>query len=439
MAKVLQLANNTRTSIYDLRTGAIRWDNWTTAVEEDGCTEAFTLHGVGSDTTIIAAEKSILAMKAKAALFLRDPLYNESIWLETGATDELSKRSWIKSISLAPNPNKFNNPLLGKNAASYLLAIDHHRYFEVLSAETFTASNISCLGGTWLPAVTSGDVDGRIYEFRFEGRALGALSRFWVGVRPLYAGGSNFDPLLELENGTNDTDTSNVADATASGSSKKRCTFGTDATNKRRLYITLAQHDNTNADEYVGRYTALLRCQMTAGQAAVQLKYGQTGQSATFISNEPVYISNTGWRLQELGVVEIPAFGGRLAASYAGIENTQIEIWAESITTGSLDLDCLILIPSENFAWGEGAATQLVDADARQTSFYTFEDDSTIAVYYAGGAVNSILAKDIRKFSWPYGGGVAVIAGERSTSSVLGDAVNLVTTVYPRWDIHRSS
>lgn len=206
---------------------------------------------------------------------------------------------------------------------------------------------------------------------------------------------------------------------------------------------TVGQHDSSNADEYHGSYMVLGRCIVDSGTVQLRLDVAP----ASFASGrshqcQAVYITNTTWKLVELGNITLPLSGTRASGGDESAQYDELQIYAAQISgTSVLQIDQLILIPSQHYAKVSGSATQYISgADNRPVCFYTFENDENAVTIESGGSSSSITLASLEGkngLMWPYGGGVVVIAGQRSTLHSLTDTLDLYMEIYPRWHNHR--
>lgn len=194
-----------------------------------------------------------------------------------------------------------------------------------------------------------------------------------VGVRPkgsLSAYPTIFRQAESLTMGTNTTVT---ADATFSGSSKARCTFGT-ATMLTRVSGKFPQSTEPAGAECLGAYRVFVRVVKTVGTDVMNMRVGASLDSASNIVYEravavPVAAS-TSPILMDLGVISIgdvfPASPGYDTTPYRAETLPTLLIEAERVSgTGNLDIDFVALVPAD-YRYGKwSTVSTTTDASAR--------------------------------------------------------------------------
>ena len=217
-----------------------------------------------------------------------------------------------------------------------------------------------------------------------------------------------------------------------------RVTF-TDPTMKARWYMTVSEAASYPAAQ-VGKMLVLGRMKVSDGSTIcrVQLASGFAGTSA-YNKKSKLLVSGEEWRMYALGQVMLPETGRSLSANTA-ILNQRLTILAERYAgTGTLDLDCLIMIPldegfisvngnSDITAWlgpvefsvriSRGADERISAAGARGTDPEPFYTD--LAVQATGGF-------------GPGGNVYIILAAQRVTGSFIQDEVNVALYLYRRW------
>ncbi|HNB50412.1 MAG TPA: hypothetical protein PK530_00635 [Anaerolineales bacterium] len=440
MAIRLRLANLGQTSTLDLWSGTlqVRGGGWQTRRNGARVIETFNLVGGGSDATLITAVNTFEDLLDLVEKFHTDPLRNESIWLEANATSETARRALLYDGELTPAMLANLSPLLGRDGAYYTAALTRHAAWEKVTAETASTTNVSALGGTWALGDEGGTLNGRIARLSVEGRSGGGgpLHRFWVGIRPLYEGTSTFASKWECESGTNATDATDTADANASGGTMVRVDFATVATLTKRFHMGVTTFVSTSKHA-VGRYLILARAKVTAGTVALQMRSGFSG-GENFAPHKMCFLSNTTYELIELGEVQFPPMGYRsLLQNDEMLEQMQLQFWAERISgAGNLDVDCLVLMPSEHMFYVSGDRVQYY-VDGNETQLLTFENDEHLAVnmqgIFSGLVPYANLDYAPTRWEYPVGGGLLVFAGQRNGEQILTDAVDMDYSMYPRW------
>lgn len=445
MAIVLRVANKGQTiteSLLDVL--QIRPGGWTTVPSEGLVTETFNLVLQGTDSQIIAATNDMDELRRKVAQWFDDMHRTESIWLEINATGESAKRALIYGMEFNQQTASTLNPLLGRNAQLATLIIDRHPLWENVAQSNYTTTTVSCLGGKWTPSVAEGSAAGRIAEFIIKGESpsLTPIRRFWAGILPdLGSGHTNFDPVIELEDGTAYNGGSLT---TRSGASGGEGLYVASIASTKTLYgeIYMNDHQATDQDEYVGDYLVLARCKVDTGTVGVTLGCGTafTAEEEVALRNM-VQVSNTSWQLIELGEITLPPYGIRQSVGSGSMDYVTLQIYAEQLTgTSELDVDCLILIPTKHMIYIDDTDTYYDSVSRLEPTYcYTYEDEENDCVNYRAGTPARAPDRSFLNWYWPPGGGTIVLAGQRSSSHDLTDVVSLEMNVNPRWHNFRES
>lgn len=439
MAIIVRTERADGTYTLNLWNSVFRIRSWQSRAAGERVFETFNLVAEGTDAAIIAAENQLSDHLYEAELFHRDPLRKLGILLRVQAESEASSRTaLIYRGELAPMMQQNITPMLGRSGAFYQLTLERHVWETTSTGPTF--SNVSVLGGVSSLTDMGGTLLGRLGALDVVARSGGGgpLHKIWVGCRPVYEGSTTFVAKWECEAGTNGTDASDTVDASDSGGNKVRVSFATVTTLAKRLSMTVTTFITTPKD-LVGRYLVLLRGSVTSGVVALQMRSG-FASSENFTPHKTVYVSNTTDQLLELGEVAVPPFGYR--QQFQGndaVKQFQLQFWAERVSgTGSLDMDCLVLIPAEHSFFVSGASLSHSVGDVNQVIFLTFEDDRKTVLQYTNDIPQSNLEFGHTNWAYPNGGGIMVIAAERNGSQVIGDVVDLEITRYPRWRTYAS-
>lgn len=440
MAITLRTERSDGTYTLNLWNSVFKVRGWQTRTNGPRVIETFNLIAEGTDAQIIAAENQLADHLYEAEEFHADPLRRLGILLRAQANNESSSRtSLIYKGELLTIMQANITPMLGKNGAFYQLALERHAAWETTTTGP-TGANVSVLGGLVSLTDMGGTLLGRLGQLDLIARngGGGPLHRFWVGIRPVHEGTSTFVAKWECESGTNGTDASDTADASCSGGNKVRVSFATVASLAKRLSMTVTTFISTPSD-LVGRYLVLLRGSVTAGVVAIQMRTGFS-QSESFAPHKTIYLSNTSDQLLELGEVSLPPFGYRNQVQDAdALDQFQFQIWAERISgAGSLDMDCLILIPAEHSIYVSGGSLSYSVGDVNKLSVFTFEDDQKMVLQYSNDIPRANMEFGHGNWAYPNGGGVMVIAAEREGSQVISDTVDYAIERFPRWRTYMS-
>jgi len=444
MATVHRITNVGQTASYDFLTGVLSpiVETWQISpAQNDRVIETMELSARDTDANIMAAVQTIDEFAEAVRLFFENKSQGNSIWYEYKATAEGSKRALIYSINLKPLPRSYYTPILGTGAAFYALAIERDAIWETYAGTTATDTNNSCLGGVMTLAAQAGGLPSRISSAVITGVAAGGtLDRLWLGIRPVNSGLSDFNPLLELELGTPGTGFATATDADASPAAGANNSLvgavGTSAA--KAVGITIVQAAPAAvSDDFVGRYLVLLRAKLSAGnQVLLQMKCGFSSAATFAPVGEPRPFSATAYRFIEMGEISIPPFSYRTGAQGPDmLKNFEIQIWAERTGAAvNLSVDCLVLVPTDHFVYTAGAA--IVAGGARER-IYTFEDGEIQAVGLSSSDEPNVnIECHPRNWNIPIGGGSLVVAGERTASQVISDAVSIVLNITNRHRTH---
>lgn len=479
MTEYLRLATRSQGTLYDLLAGSLvlvdqSWQPRTAAPQGEyghspygsqpafdyypPVVETFDLYGKGSPATLRAAVDQLADMFAQARLWHTSIIRPESVWLEWSTDGETAKRALVYEGAFQILAARGIDAMLANTALTAALwlrvSLTRHPFWEAISATTESEGNLSLWGEIWpTDAAVPGNEPARIATFKLEAHTGGGgpIYRIWAGFRDPYQGTTDFQALWEAETGTPGTDAAKVSEPTASplgGSNNSVLVTFSTMTLVNRLSITLAQRTSgitTNYHHFVGRYLVLCRCRVSTGTTVgLQLRTGYLGNSV-YEPCEEVYVDNTAWRLIPLGEITIPPSGFRSTlATTAYITGMQMQIWAERMTAGggtdTVELDALLLVPSEHLFYCEGSEIQYVAGDTRPVIATVYEDDTTAAI----ACRNTVPALNVdygfQDFYLPAGSSpILVVAGERATEHLTTDAVNMTITYYPRWLAHRDT
>lgn len=407
-------------------------------------TETFGLVSSDSEATIIGAVRDLQKTFEGARRYHYDPHVDDSYWLEANCDSESARRSLIYEGSLQVQAGVGYEPFLDCGGVMIQATITRHPFWETTTYLASNLNDLSCLGGMGQWANVQGDVPARIYATAVKGSSGGGgpMTRIWMGIREEYDGMLNFEPVWELEDGTNATDASDAVDATASGGDKVTVNFATQTGLAERCAITVydvcTANGHSSYTHFYGTYLVLLRAKVTAGTIGIQLRKSYS-ESSYESASEEIFITDTSWRLFELGEVTIKEMPGRLGNA-STVAYDELRIYAEQISgAGSLDLDCLVLIPNRHFVYADGSYIVLTGGDDRPLYVVCDENDEVTAFALWGSYPRLNVVYTHRDWYLPAGNGFLVLAGERASSHVLTDVVDLSWTHFPRWMTYRET
>lgn len=389
-----------------------------------------------TDSSVRTEKKTLDLLLKEARIYATNELSSNPVWLYWNADGESQKRSLVLDGSTEILSDDIWSPLMGINSIKVKLAIKRKPFWEATSTTSASTTGLSVTGGEWTIGNNAGTEDQRIEEAYFTIRTT-AKQRIWAGIRPIYEGVGDFDPLWECEDGTNYVDATDTADGTASGGNKVTISFVA-ATLSRRFSVSIDDVIGIgDANHFVGKYQVIGRCKVDSvnTQVRVQLRSGYFYLITTeTIVQDTIIDGQTSWDLVELGEVQFPPMGNRDGREADQLDYMSLTIWAERLSgSGTLDFDCLILIPSEHYFYGE--ATSLVADDLFEA--YVSNNDDFYAVGNGIGAWGNI---DFNMPNWKYpiGGGHMVVAAAEASSHTLTGTVDVLLKLLPRWHSYRA-
>jgi hypothetical protein len=254
--------------------------------------------------------------------------------------------------------------------------------------------------------------------------------------------------LWELEDGTPGTDAT-AAEITgaspADGASNQITVDFSTNTLINRIGMTVDDAiGDSNYRHAIGRYMVLLRYSMEDGDTDIvaEMRTGYPSNTTFAPHGEHVLDGTTAWRLEPMGEIQIPSWPFRENAGDPDLVSRDftIQIHAERTAgTGDLYLDALILIPSEHFMSLEGAIIEY-DGFAAEVFARISEYGEEVALFFdVDQRIKSNLVASFNNFVYPIEGGLLVVAGERTSSSVVTDTVKFAVSWYPRHRNHREA
>jgi hypothetical protein len=321
---------------------------------------------------------------------------------------------------------------------------------------TTTVTGLSSAGGMGQLAETiNGDVPARLAILDPMPNGSDSLCEFWVGWKSNRFGNpANFVPVCSLDGSIYlDTDTTATADATAVNGNKVRCTFGTDATLIQR---TITQVNDVVADsakhtDQRGTYLVLLRAKLTDTSSITRIRIAYSFSDNLYMFN-PVYrarqiVKGSQWQLYPMGIVAIPPL--RITPGLL-ISNAAISIQAERISgSGSLDMDCLTLIPVDDGAIhvdiGADNTLNLYPARVSQNADGTLRAFKTSPTYVEGAATfdpinyTGLIANNSQPYVVAAGQKYAVFTGGQDKINTFTEKVDVAYNYIPRWRTLRGS
>lgn len=465
MATTFRIGNGRGTSYYNFLTGVLKlrdgsWATRTPSVEGKydhtrwGAQPRFSHLGVqtenlelvGQDTVsnLIGAVNEIEEQLEAARDWHEDRMRKVSRWLEANADGESARRSLIYEGSVRYPTGIGISPLLERGTMRARVSISRHPLWEDMTGRTITLTNLSTLGGSAAIEDVVGVYPSRMSLCQVKGRngGGGPIYRGWIGIRPAYEGTNSPQVMWEAESGGvySSNDTSKVADAACSGGYKVQTTFAT-----HPEMCVRAHGWGGDVPDDMGRYLVLGRCKVTESDTVVgvRMHIGYINDGMDAPTGDEVWITNTAWRLIPLTVFQMPPHPYRWD-NYDRLKSNRAFLYAERAAgTGYFELDALVYIPANHFAYFEGGRIQYNVEGYCPLDIYTFEDDTTGAVgtlSTAGGEFDSLaVSYSTTDFYLPVGDSTLVFAGERETQHVLDDAVDVTIKAWSRWPSYRGA
>lgn len=310
---------------------------------------------------------------------------------------------------------------------------------------TTEKTSINTIGGTSVLAETiNGDVPARLASLKVSAdAATGNYTDFWAGWKTSRFGTvANFVPVWPLYKGIPiDADTSEVADATAYDGTKVTTSFSADPTLIERDEVVLVNVVPTNYNDQRGTYQILLRAKMSdTSVARVKMAYGlRSGgviQSPVFRSRQ--VISGTAWSLYELGTAKMPP--SRIPTGY-DFRNLTFGLYAERISgAGSLDMDCLILIPIDDSGIKFTSSSSISGSSGQMGEVFTLASGELYATahFSSGQTIYSVVPKPQGNVPWSLPANaeaplLVIAANDATTGAIKGKTLDVTYTYIPRW------
>jgi len=370
MARIAKFRYGTTDVDMDFDAGAWHTVSWVPKATVDGedVEETPTVLIVTADDDLMAAQIQLLDdLMLRVTRYRENPSYEVPVWLHAKRNDETGeRRAIVKRLSYTPLNAEFDCEAM-QHQASYQLNITRGGWWETTTTPGVAATtNLNVLGGAFdYTAAPAADITG-------DGGRLGLLALTtslaartyyygWFGFRSsaLHGTLANFVPRWELELSTLTDDTAVAADATASpggaGNTKATCTFATEAGWAARctMYLTAAVGGANYADNF-GTFVVLLRAKITAGTADVRLYQMYKLDPMARVIGPIVEVATDEWVMYNLGVAQIPmrdlrGIGTAVIAATRDM-NYALRVSARQTSgAGSLDMDCLVLVPADEY------------------------------------------------------------------------------------------
>lgn len=419
------------------------------SVEGEPVTEELRLLLERDSVDNLAASMQALAeMQRYAAAYVGDSWSLTPVWLYAQLKNEsYTRRALVRRMAYSFAESWYSGVTAGELNTVISLSLERGAFWESNGALSGPAkASAAGIVITYNPnsAITvTGDVRARFYFLEVVNKtATTTLDRFWIAIRSANKHGTlaNFEPIWELEDGTLYNSAALATGSTASPGTVPPTTTNVvkaaNSSEEKLVMIKMADVTANYSDNY-GLFLWLLRAKVTAGTWNVRLRWGYSGQEDDdFVYGRPVEIASTNWNLYALGVHAMPPRPAKADEVVYGGDNGQasIQVWAETTSgTGSLALDCLVVVPvDEGYAFVEGAG--LTDDEDRLFLGET-EVGEYIAMSMLGTSYQNAQAEMVN-FGLQPGDNYVFIVLARESESVLTDRIEIETAGcrwFTRW------
>lgn len=419
-------------------------DGWQQAIASDGeetVDEVIVFNVIAEDMDTIAQHvRTVNRMLHRAHMYQHDEAEIRSLWLSVTADGETDGRTAM-IVAVKHNAADLES-LFARNTGAIAIPNLQIGLTRINAWEDGGGFNVNTgaidliSAGPVSIGTVVGDIPARIARLVVNGVSGGGgpISQVWCGFRSdRFADPTQFEHLWECELGFNDNGSGFDTISGASGGAPNVVSVAPAAT--LTAYLRLSVSDLVGAGQgQRGRFVVLLRASVSDATTACNVRLSDGMREASqWNARQRVRISGTAWRLYEMGVVQIPTPGHIVNFNTADqIDMYTLRIEAETAAgSGNLYLDCFVLIPiAEGFVYCENAAVQ-----------YTTESLPAIIQQRADGHIGAVWANTfgmVREIpahvqGGPVGPTYVVLAGQRSTGSVLGDDLSLSIRLHQRW------
>lgn len=337
--------------------------------DEGKVIDVITLRVKSTTHDALATALQSMATRARQAQFGSSGYpYEYTLWLRTKLTNETNARyAFVFDVRMQPKSSMYSRTTLtDKQIKEYEIVVTRSPFWEpgaAVEPAISASTTINANGGTGTLASIAGDVGARIRHIKIAGTEEGgAVDRLWFGFigSGNYPYKSLFIPAWKIYLGTEATDTTTAADATAVATTRIQCDFATVATMAMRSRVTIKNvYSAGNEKGAIGKFLVLGRFKKTVSgdTIRVRLSVGLYG-STTFTTFERVTLDeSTNWTYYELGIVQFP-LTGQPPHSLAALGGETLRLEAECTSgSGSLYGDIYVLIPvAECYAYGDNLA-----------------------------------------------------------------------------------
>jgi hypothetical protein len=381
--------------------GLVAHEGWSQQVAMNGepVDDVITLHiAAASDDHLATLIQKLDTFIRRGNRYQTNSLDKYGMWLRAQISGETNARQSYVIEARRNSVNVLDTFMEKHTLANDTLGLKRIGAWEDLTPTTYeVSSGLATLGGmAQFADAVGGDLDGRIYEAVFygddNGPAADYMDKVWFGLRSeRYGNPANFVPVWEAESGTK---LNGAANSTAKDASASPSGAGTNKSVNLPITSTLTLFwsrgitsiSPSNYKDLRGRFLVLGRfCVSGAGtEARVRLGTG-TGSTPTLRTYSRALVTDTDWRLIELGQVDIPC-NVRTIYEETVLLGQRFYLEAEKIAgSGSLYFDCLVLIPvDEGFICQSGGTVSAFNN--YKTYVHQGPDGHSTAVSYSAGS-----------------------------------------------------
>lgn len=330
--------------------------------------EVITLNLKGTSTDGLALMVQEIDAKIKQVQWwLKNPgVERYQVWLRVQMDEESNPRqAQLLNIEPAQKVNEFTKQETDDHTiVEYSIGIERTPFWEqpYPYITTTAQTGLNVIGGyAKLYETIHGDVPARLAKLSMAPESSAIHGDYYVAFKTARFGNpANFVPVWSLKDGHFYTDTTTTSDSSAYSGTRVTCDFSGTATRRRRVGA-LTSYITANDLDQRGSYSVLLRASMSDNTsiAKVWMAYGfgyesgGTGNEVALLG--PTYRSGvvisgartlSYWTLFDLGTAINPPMRTQNGAA---LDNFAITLDAERTSgSGSLYLDCLILMPRDD-------------------------------------------------------------------------------------------
>ena len=424
-------------------------DGWTPVVSDDGnpADEVLTLNIPGTSIDDMIANVHLLDAKLKETRWAQSVLQPNGVWLRVQLAGETNARqSFLTGGKRSPGAAVNDIFLKEQFVKAYQLGLTRVANWEADAPVTIAPAGAISIHGGVVPYTVAGDASARVAQVQVYGGVYngGKYDELWLGVKSDQYGcnPTNFVPVWRLDSGPY-VDTTVVHDTDSLFSHNLSCNFGVYPTMIYRS-LTWLSAITANLSDQCGKYNVLLRAKTSLGStliANVRLGGGymdSVGGLNSFSFGPRVQIKEAfiGWRYYALGQVSLPPTSVFFAEAFTG---AALAIQAEKVSgNGSLEMDCLILVPAEHSfhaaAPARGFGPTGYAGSYQYLYAFTRPDGRQSALTYDTSSNSTLesISPDVSDWAIPPGSGVIVCVASHM-ATMVADTLTPAFQVYPAY------